>query len=245
MTLYWQVVSILWHPISVWCVISIDINPWLRTWSCLGKLRKLSMTKDRGVCWSQDVGHLADQARPGSQADTAHSGPGHRRQNKHESREGHDITILLGSEYFLSCQLSDPSHTLHSHSRPPQHYLTDWNMTQEVSACWILVNLSPCHENCPRHAGLASWHVINARPAPRDTWGRGLSSEWWPGPVSSARLSEIAIDNRAESVCLFESWLCLDNFNVSWISRPSVWWMVQDSVLLVVKRVTQDFQLIY
>ena len=123
-----------------------------------------------------------------------HCSHGARAQEAKQTREsGHDITILLGSEYFLSCQLSDPSHTLHSHSRPPLHYLTDWNMTQE-NPSWILVNLSPCHENCPRHAGLASWHVINARPAPRDTWGRGLSVEWWPGPVSSARLSEITIE---------------------------------------------------
>ena len=96
-------------------------------------------------------------------------------------------------------------------------------------------------ENCPRHG---AWSGL-----PRNTWlmwGQQIVTLEASWVITRAVWCEtLGNSNPAESVCLFGSWLCLDNFNVSWISRQSVWWMVQDSVLLVVKRVTQDFQLIY
>ena len=237
---YWQVVSIIW---SVLCVIPIDIKPWLRTWSCLGKLRKLSMTKDRGVCWSWDLGHLAAaRARQDQEADTSQD-PGSGKTNTdrdgtwyNNPQAGHTGDLVQNIFYRVSCH----SHHTHSPFWFSSHpcIIFDWLKDDaRKGSGWILVNLSPV---------MKTVHVMRAWSArPRHVWlmrGRQVvtleadGDEWWPGQCD-VRHSEIAIQYPDESVCLFGSWLCLDNFNVSWISRPSVWWMVQDSVLLVVKRV--------
>ena len=202
---YWQVVSIIRF---VCCVIPIDIKPWLRTWSCLGKLRKLSMTKDRGVCWDRGYWPLG-RRRPGPGPGGGHwDRPGPRKTNTDRAGEsGHDITILpdprSGPEYFdgVSC---------HSHSPAP--VLTD-GMTQDqvppdpgysslrlktvpVTWAWFSppsrVTLQTRDECSPGPL----WHL-------RPVWGMMPPCEEHPLGYSS--------------VCLVGSWLCLDNVNVSCI----------------------------